>query len=271
MKHIKRCLVVMFAVVMTLNALVGCGTAEPVKTPINETQATQQQTSEPTEETTEEVTENKKDTMSIAVYNPKSNFGITTSAEDCENSIQYLDISNNTLKRQSGTVFLTDLFFIGSTYSANITEDVVAKDEITFVGESEQGKDTKYSIKNNHTTVSFIAEKSANATLSLQKREAKTTSANGYIEYEVIDIKEGGKAYILKITATTTDISGVEISYNESLRQYTVTSTSPIKDVDATFEGFSENEGTGAITTEEGTKFTITIENDNMIEIKKVK
>lgn len=258
MKMINRCLVILIAIAIGLVAVTGCSTAEPYSTSATETETTE--TTKPSTETEsiEETEEVKKDLVSVVIYNPKSNFIV--SSEDKEST---LDIKNNQLSNGVAS----NLFYIGSTYTMNIEEDI---DTITFTGDSEQGKDTKYSIKDSFTTVS-ISGNTNKATLSLKNKEAIVEEVNGEIKYEAIDILENSKVYILDIQIKTSENSIVTIRYNESKNNYIITSTGTVTEVHTTYKGFSEAEGTGAVTVEEGTTFVVSIDNDNMVHVEKTK
>jgi hypothetical protein len=262
MKTIKKYLIILAAIAMGLFAITGCGTAEPYTTTstenniIEETEASLQEDAKETETETEEA---KKEIVSIVIYNPKSNF--TVSSEDKESK---LDITNNQLTNG----IASNLFYIGTTYTMNIEDGF---DTITFIGDTEQGKDTKYSIKNTFTTISAIAGNANKTTLSLSNRKAIIEDVDGEIKYEVVDIQESGKAYILDIQIKASENSTVTITYNEVENHYTIKSTNTITEINATYTGFSETEGTGAVVMEEGTTFVVSIDDSNMVSVDKTK
>ena len=275
MKKIKQLLIMMIIVVLSLNTMTGC-TKAPTKemsapseskeivetTPESETEADKE---------TEKEEEKSENIISAVVYNPTSNFTFTASTEGYDEVTDSINIANGEITNGNPSRKILDrIFFIGTTYSMELSKDFKAGDILVFKGEKPQAKDTKYSIKDSKVTVTVSAENAEKVSLSVLKRYATVIAANGEFTYEVISIQDSGKAYVLNIDAKLPEDTEITTQYIESNRQYIITSSNPIHEVHATFEGFAENQGVGAVTSETGVKFAITINEDNTITIEKL-
>ena len=266
----------MIVIVLLLTLVTGCGKQEEkaIEMP-SETEILQPtETQSPTEETPGMDIEEAVNTeaYSIVIYNPISQFSLSTSSEGYEGLTDMLNINTNEIKNENNDKKIADnLFFIGTAYSMDLTQDFKVGDTITFTADTTQEKDTKCSIKSKNVTVTVNSGNADSISMSILKRYAQAVGISGEFKYEALNIQDSGMAYILNITAEVANPSTITVTYNNTTKQYTITSTELIQGIHAKYEGFSATEGAGAVSVEQGTKFTVTISEDNMVTIDKIK
>ena len=274
MRNIKKTCLFMITIMLMLCALTGCNTREEKTIEPTSKSEVISESETPTTEPTEPKEEDKEESemLSIVVYNPISQFSFVTSSEGYEDLTDMLNIKTNEIENENNNKKIVDnLFFIGTAYSMDLSKNFKVGDTITFIADTTQEPDTRCSIKSKNVTVTVNTGNAESTALSILKRYAQAVGISGKFKYEAINIQDSGMAYILNITAEVTNPSTITVTYNNTTKQYTVISTEPINNIHAKYEGFSATEGSGAVSNEQGTEFTITISEDNMVTIDKVK
>ena len=177
MNSVKKTCLFMIVIVLLLTLITGCN--KPEEKAIETQQNTE--TSQPLEETIPEETPGidieeavNREAYSIVIYNPISQFSLSTSSEGYEGLTDMLNIkTNEVINENSKQKIVDNLFFIGTAYSMDLSKDFKVGDTITFTADTTQEPDTKCSIKSKNVTITVNSGNADSISMSILKRYAR--------------------------------------------------------------------------------------------------